>query len=73
MAGSPTLAAYVQLAEQLLIEVVGLLLVDPGQRRARHRSRAQVIELWPLRLKVGDNVAQAVPPRQMAGGDRYEL
>lgn len=67
------LAARVEAGEERLIERRGLLLVDPRQRRARDRTGAEMVEARRLRLEIGDDVAQAVAPRQLAGGQRDEL
>ena len=71
--GRPAPAARQQPAEQLLAQLVRLLGVDPRQRRPRHPPDAKVVKPLGLRRQVGDDVAQAAPPRQLPQGQRHEL
>jgi len=73
VAWSQSLAASQQFMEQGLIERVGLLFVDPGQRGACHLGAAEVIELGDLGREVAGDVAQAGPAGQLPKAQGNEL
>ena len=73
VARRPLLATTQQTAEQRFVERVGLLGVDPRERRAADRPNAQVIELGGLRAQIAHDVAQALPAGQLAQPEGDEL
>ena len=73
VARRPLLTTTQQAAEQRFVEGVGLLGVDPRERRAADRPHAEVIELGGLSAQITHDVAQALPAGQLAQPEGDEL
>lgn len=73
MRGAVQLATLEQPVKQRLIERVGLLLVQPRQRRAGEGLGARVIERPALLLQIGFDVTQALASAQLGHEQRGEL